>query len=241
MEGWRSEGIVIQARAHADHAAIVTLMTEDYGRHLGYVQGGMSSKKKANLELGNLVSATWSARTSDNMGAYSIEVIENNSVPLLDHFPKLLALQSACALLNQTLAEREGHPGLYHGTLALLHALNTDVWAESYIMWELALLKELGFGLDLTKCGGGGSSNDLYYISPKTARAVSKEKGAPYADKLLSLPQFLMGKEDTDSDQAICDGLKIGAYFLEHRVLAHTNYTSLPEPRMALYQHFLSE
>jgi DNA repair protein RecO (recombination protein O) len=238
MEAWQDNGIVIKAQKHNDHGAIVTLLTENAGRYLGYVQGGMSSKKRSTIEIGNLVAADWSSRLSENMGAFNLELERNVSSGFIHDPQRLLALQSACAMLNLTLPEREAHPNLYYGTVALFQALDTEVWAESYIIWEIGLLRELGFGIDLTRCAGGGDNDDLCYVSPKSAMAVSREKAQGYEDKLLPLPQFLLGKEDADPDKAIVDGLKLTSYFFEHRVFADSNVQGFPEARQRLISSF---
>lgn len=234
MERWQDQGIVIAVRPHSEVGAIVSCLTQTKGRHLGYVQGGRSSKKRPILDLGNHIELSWQARIEDNMGSFSVELIKNFSSDLLSDYNPLMAMQSACALMDMALPEREAHPALYEGTLALFESLASEYWAESYIFWEMAFLKEMGFGLDLKSCAGGGNPDDLGYVSPKTARAVSFEKGTPYKDKLLPLPQFLIGKEDEDHTQALSDGLALCAYFLEHRLFADTNYQGFPEIRQRL-------
>lgn len=236
MERWQDQALVLSARGHSDHGIILTIISAEHGKHLGYVSGGMSSKKRGQFELGNLINVEWQARTHDQMGQFSIEPEHNFSNTILDDYQRLMALQSACALLDMTLAEREVHSELYQGTLVLFEMLKTEVWAESYIMWELALLKELGFGLDLSRCAAGGDPQNLIYVSPKSAIAVSKEQGETYKDKLLPLPQFLIGKDDVDQHRSVIDGLALCGYFFEHRVLAHTNLQTLPEIRGRLVQ-----
>ena len=158
---------------------------------------------------------------------------------------KLAALQSACALCDAGLPEREGHPGLFYGLMALIDVLESDVWAQAYVMWEVAFLKELGFSLDLTKCAGGGDADDLAYVSPKTGRAVSRSAGAIYKERLLTLPGFLRpsppltppyaGRSGTSESEDILSGLKMTGYFLEHWAFAH-HTQGMPEARLRFYK-----
>jgi len=230
MKKWQDQGIVLSARGHGENGAIVALLTEHHGRHAGYVRGAKSSKMRGTLEAGNLVECEWSARVEDSLGSYSLELSRAGASAYMDEPAKLAIIQSACALCDSALPEREGHAGLYHGFQALLSALETDIWAESYIMWEISFLRELGFHLELSKCAGTGQGDALAYVSPKTGRAVSEQAGAPYADKLLILPQFLGGEL---SKNPVEEGLTLTGYFLEHWVYSqHTK--GVPQSRLNL-------
>ncbi|MCC7305461.1 MAG: DNA repair protein RecO [Alphaproteobacteria bacterium] len=235
MELWQDQGIVLNARSHGENGAVVSLLTEGRGRHAGYVRGAHSSKMRGTLEAGNLVDANWQSRVEGQLGTFALELQKNAAAPIMQDALRLAALQSACALCDVALPEREGHPGLFHGLLALIDALETDIWGPAYVMWEIAFLKELGFSLDLKKCAGGGDAGDLMYVSPKTGRAVSAAMGEAYKEKLLLLPEFLKGREGGEEDVLI--GLKLTAYFLEHWVFAH-HTTGLPEARTRLQERF---
>lgn len=237
MEIWRDQGIVLAARPHGENGAVVSLLTEERGRHVGYIRGAHSTKMRGTLDSGNLVDASWQARAEGQLGTWSLELQKNGAVRLMDDPLKLAALQSACALSDAALPEREGHPGLFHGLLVLIDALETDIWGPAYVMWEIAFLKELGFSLDLSKCAGGGSPKTLMYVSPKTGRAVSAEKGEAYKDKLLILPDFLKGRESADADMDILNGLKLTAHFLEHWVFTHHSH-GIPEARLRFQARF---
>lgn len=234
MEHWSDQGIVLSARPHGEGGAVVALLTESHGRHAGYVHGGMSSKKRAMLEPGSQVKAEWQSRVSDNLGSYALEPDRGLSPEILDNSLKLAALLSACSLCDAALPEREGHAGLYHGLSALIEMLEGDHWGPAYIMWEIQLLKELGFRLELDKCAGGGDVETLCYVSPKSGRAVSKAQAAPYKEKLLELPNFLrpaaMRTEQNDEEDVMI-GLKMTAYFLEHWVFSH-HTKGVPESRV---------
>lgn len=237
MENWQDQGIVLSARPHAENGAIVSLLTENHGRHAGYVRGAQSSKMRAILQPGTLVCAQWQSRVSDGLGAFSLEQERQIAAGLMDDGLRLGALLSACALCDASVPEREGHSGLFYGLLALLETLENDSWSAAYIVWEVALLRELGFRLDLSRCAGGGPDGDLHYISPKTGRAVSIQAGEPYKDKLLRLPDFLKpGGRNADAGEVMA-GLEMTGFFFEHWVFTH-HTRGVPEDRLRFAQRF---
>lgn len=234
MENWEDQGIVLSVRSHGESGAIISLLTENNGRHAGYIRGVHSSKMRGVIEPGNLVDARWQARVSDNLGSYMLEPLRSYSPQIMTDPYKLGALQSACALCDFALPEREGHAGLFHGLIALFETLDTEIWGAAYIMWEIAFLRELGFSLDLTKCAGGGDNNSLAYVSPKTGRAVSYEAGEQYKDKLLELPAFLKPNGGPAETEDVYIGLKMTGYFLEHWAFTH-HTKGVPEERLRFF------
>jgi len=235
MEQWEDQGIVLSVRGHGENGVIVSLLTESNGRHVGYVRGIHSSKMRGTAEVGNQVDARWQARVSDGLGAYQLEPLKSYGPLYMTDSLRLSALQSACALCDEALPEREKHAGLYHGLLALFDHLDSDIWAATYVMWEIAFLRELGFSLDLSKCAGGGNSDALAYVSPKTGRAVSVEEGEPYKDKLLKLPAFL-GPSGGDTElEDILQALSLTGYFLEHWAFTH-HTRGVPEQRLRFFE-----
>ncbi len=238
MEQWQDQSIILAVRRHGENGAIVSLLTANNGRQLAYMRGATSLKNRGTLEVGNVVDANWKARTSNSLGSVTMELSRSTAARIMKDALKLSALQSACALCDQALPEKEGNEGLYHGFLALLDILDGKVWAQGYIMWELALLKELGFSLDLTRCAGGGDDFDLAYVSPKTGRAVSREKAEPYKDKLLPLPDFLKSGSNFTTIDDVVLGIQLTGFFLEHWVFAHHN-RGLPEARRRLGLRFV--
>lgn len=238
MEQWTDRGIVLAARPHGEGGAVVSLLTETHGLHAGYVPGGQSSKKRGVIEPGSLVAADWAGRAADSLGTFRLEQERHVAALFMDDPLRLGALMSACALCDAALPEREGHPGLFHGLLALLELMGEDGWGAAYVMWELALLRELGFGIDLSKCAAGGSAATLCYVSPKSGRAVGAEAGEPYKDKLLPLPDFLKpGSGGGGDDADVVRGLRLTGYFLEHWAFAqHTR--GIPEQRLRFEERF---
>ena len=187
---WRDSGIVLAARRHGESALIVELLTRDNGRHAGLVRGGQTPRRRALLQPGNLVTATWRGRLAEHLGTFECELVEPHAARLLDDPDRLAALGAATALLAAALPEREPHPDVFTGFVGLLSALDsTSDWAQMYVLWECDLLASLGFGLDLGRCAATGSNQDLAYVSPRTGRAVSREaKAAEQVGQPAPLP-----------------------------------------------------
>lgn len=234
---WTDEGIVLSVKPHGETAAVIELWTRAHGRHLGLVHGGRSRRLRPILQVGNHVDATWKARLADQLGHMSVEMRRAFAAETLDDAPALAAL-STIATLTRLLPERDAHPNLYEITLFVLGFLHdATVWPALLVRWELALLEELGFGLDLSQCAATGSNDQLIYVSPKTGRAVSASAGEPYRDKLLRLPAFLTKQRSgvvTGDDVRL--GFALTGHFLETRVLLPRGQT-LPQPRTRLLAH----
>lgn len=231
---WTDEAIILSVRPHAETAAVVEVFTRGHGRYLGLVYGGRSRKARPVLQTGGHVDATWKARLSEQLGMLTVEPRRSYGAEAMDDAAALCALTSMCALMH-ALPERDPHPNLYEVTLFVLGFLDDPtVWPALYVRWELALLDELGFGLDLTQCASTGIKTELVYVSPKTGRAVSLQAGEPYKDRLLPLPAFLKGQ--TGNGVQIADvqaGLALTAHFLETRLYGPRD-VALPEPRQRL-------
>jgi DNA repair protein RecO (recombination protein O) len=233
---WSDEGIILSVRPHGETGAVLELFTRHNGRHLGLVHGGRSRKLRPILQIGNHVDASWKARIADNLGHFALELRKSYAALVLDDAAALAALSSIAALAR-LLAERDPHPNLFEVTLFILGYLDEpEVWPALLVRWELALLEELGFGLDLTACAATGARQNLIYVSPKSGRAVSAAAGEPYKARLLALPQFLIGSPErgvTAADVAL--GLTLTEHFLLARVLRPRD---LPMP--AARNHLLS-
>ncbi len=188
---WRDEGIILGTRRHGETSAILEVMTRRHGRHLGLVRGGRSRKMQPVLQPGNRVELLWRARLDEHLGMFQAEPLELNAARLFDSAVAVFGLQTLAAHLR-LLPERDPHATLYE-TLGLIigHLDEPGAAAELTIRFELLVLDELGFGLDLSRCAATGERDDLAYVSPKTGRAVSRAAGAPWQDKLLPLPAFL--------------------------------------------------
>src|SRR6266849_9355015 len=188
---WADIGVVLGARRHGETSAVVELMTQEHGRHLGLVRGGSGSRHKPVLQVGNLVSATWRARLDEHLGYYVVEGLDLRAASYLSMAHALYGLNHLAALCR-LLPERDPHQSVFdllEHTVA--HLRDPSLAAALVARFELQLLAELGFGLDLDSCAATGKTAELVYVSPKSGRAVSREAGEPWRDKLLALPAFL--------------------------------------------------
>jgi DNA repair protein RecO (recombination protein O) len=217
---WSDEGVILGVRGHGESGAVLELFTRQHGRHLGLVYGGRSRKLRPILQMGNHVEATWKARLADHLGHFTIELRRSFAAQVMDD-PAALAAMTSMTALARLLPERDPHPSLFEVTLFVLGFLDDRaVWPALVVRWELALLDELGFGLELSSCAATGQINDLIYVSPKTGRAVSAEAGAPYKDRLLVLPRFLSKQASGETTEAdVRAGFALTGHFLEARVL----------------------
>jgi DNA repair protein RecO (recombination protein O) len=234
---WTDEGVVLSVRPHGETAAVLDLFTRGHGRHLGLVHGGRSRKLRPVLQIGNHLDATWKARLADNLGHFNVELRKGFAAPLLEDATALAAMTSMAALAR-LLPERDPHPNLFEVTLFVLGYLSdAAVWPALVVRWELALLDELGYGLDLATCAATGETADLIYVSPKSGRAVSAQAGEPYRERLLALPGFLRGGAvGVVSGEDLLSGFALTGYFLEARALA-PHGLAMPEVRGRLVSY----
>ncbi len=231
MIRWRDEGVLLSARKHGESAAIVQVLTRAHGRHAGLVRGGAGRRRRGELQPGNAVSADWQARLPDHLGTWSLEVTRARAAGLLGSPLALAGLQAACALAELVLPEREPHEAAHEGLVVLLDALpSMPGWPALLVRWELGLLADLGFGLDLSHCAVTGATEDLAFVSPRSGRAVSAAGAGGYAERLLVLPGFLAGTGAPADAAAIRAGLALTGHFLDARVLRPEN-RALPPAR----------
>ena len=219
---WQDEGLILGVRKHGETSAIVELMTAEHGRHLGLVRGGRSRRLRPVLQPGNSVRARWHARLEDHLGTYTIEAEELRAAQLMASQSAIYGVQLLAAHLR-LLPERDPHPGLYRAGKVIIENLDQpEIVASLIVRFELALLEELGFGLDLDRCASTGQSSQLVYVSPKSGRAVSEAAGKPWADRMLSLPGFLnrhdkaWGRIPQTPD--LRDGFALSGFFLDRHI-----------------------
>ncbi len=236
---WNDDGIVLSARRHGETSAVVTLLTRGHGRHAGLLRGGAGRRLRGILQPGNEVAAEWRARLAEHLGTFAVEPGQARAAGLLDHPARLAALAAACAVTEAALPEREPHPALFDALRVLLDALaDGETWPAVYVRWEMGLLQELGFGLDLSRCAATGDADDLAYVSPKSGRAVSRAAAEPYKHRLLPLPAFLLGVQTGLPDAGdLKNGLALTGYFLDRHIFAGRN-TTAPPARHRLVEKF---
>lgn len=192
---WSDDGIVLGARRHGETGVILELLTREHGRHLGLVHGGRSRRLQPVLQPGNTVRVVWRARLDEQLGGYTVEVVDLRSARLIASAGALYGLGYLAALVR-LLPERDPHPDLFEAAILLIDNLTDPAWAPALaIRFELTALRDLGYGLDLATCAATGSAEDLAYVSPRSGRAVSRAAGEPYKDRLFRLPDFLRDQE----------------------------------------------
>jgi DNA repair protein RecO (recombination protein O) len=229
---WEDDAYVLSARIHGESGAIVELLTAEHGRWAAHVAGAASRRMKPFLQAGARVVARYRSRVSEQLGSAQLEPVGEGPSSLFDDPDALAGLNAAAAVAAGALPEREPHPGVFYGLEALILALaHPDIWPAVYVRFEAGLLEELGFGLDLSKCAATGSTDDLIYVSPRTGRAVSAKAGEPYRDKLLRLPQFLLGAQAGLLRGDVEAGIALTGHFLEQVVFAQLN-KPLPPARV---------
>ena len=219
---WTDEGIVLGTRRHGEGNAILELMTQAHGRHLGLVRGGAGSRLRPTLQPGNTVRAVWRARLDEHLGNYTVEALRLPAASLLSSSHVVYGVTHLAALCR-LLPERDPHPEVHDQLAAVLDHLEDRASAAALMVrFEMFMLNELGFGLDLSVCAATGAVDDLSHVSPKSGRAVSRSAAEPYHDRLLRLPAFVRSdaaEDDLPSLDDLSDGFALTGFFLERHVL----------------------
>jgi DNA repair protein RecO (recombination protein O) len=216
---WRDEGVILGARKHGETSLIVEAMTRAHGRHMGLVRGGRSRRMQPLLQAGNRVELTWRARLDEHLGAFQVEPLELNAARFFEAATAVYGFQTLAAHLR-LLPERDPHGAVYDTLLAILRCLVDPAdGAELIVRFELLILEELGFGLDLTRCAASGVVEDLAYVSPKSGRAVSRTAAEPWRDVMLPLPAFLRRRGAAGTDLAsLEEAFRLTGFFLARYV-----------------------
>lgn len=232
---WRDEGVILAVRRHGETSAIAEILTSAHGRCLGLVRGGRSRIQRPVLQPGNLVQVTWRARLEEQLGTFALDAMDLKAGAIMED-PFRLAGLSALVGLAQLLPEREPHRRMYDALRIVLDEIERDeVWPALLVRWELGLLDELGFGLDLAHCAVTGGNDDLAFVSPRSGRAVCRSVGQPYGDRLLRLPPFLVsGAAPSRGD--VLDGFRLTGYFLGRHVYDPRGL-AVPDARESLIRH----
>jgi DNA repair protein RecO (recombination protein O) len=228
---WTDDGLVLGTRAHGESSVILELFTRAHGRHLGLVRGGRSRRMQPVLQPGNTLHASWHARLDEHLGTFTVEASVSRAARLMEARAGVAGITLTAALVR-LMPEREPHEGLFEALELIADALpDVSLAAPMIVRLELEVLRDLGFGLDLSVCAATGSTDELIYVSPKSARAVSRLAGAPWKDRLLPLPAFLRGEGGPDA-AAVRDGFRLTGYFLGRHVFEPRGLM-LPDAREA--------
>lgn len=224
MQHWTDEALILDVTKFGDSDAIVQLFTPTHGLCRGVVKRGFAPRSRADLQPATLVQATWKARLAEHMGNVTLEGAHGFAARVMHDPLRLAAVGGVTGLLASCLAERDPQPELYHGAVDFLKHVAAGVeplvWLTEYVRLEMALLEQSGFGLDLSECAATGVQEELVYVSPKSGRAVCRAAGAPYHDRMLALPPFLMLADDLPGGMdEIAQGVALTGHFLETRLL----------------------
>lgn len=239
MMEWRDEGFVLAVRRHGENDAVLWLFTREHGRHAGILKGGAGRRHAALRQPGGQVAATWRARLGEHLGAFVLEPLRSRAGALGDPLA-LAGLGAICALLHAALPERAPHGGLWEASVALLDAPSGTAWPTAYLRWEMLLLDEMGYGLDLGRCAVTGATGDLAYVSPRTGRAVSRAGAGEWAARLLPLPGGLAGAQPGGgelSGESLRQALALTGHFLARELAAVVGGRGAIEARGRLADH----
>ena len=233
---FEDDGFVLAARPHGETGAIVEILTAQHGRWAAHVAGAAGRRLRPILQPGSRVRVAYRSRVADQLGSARLEGEGEGASALFDDPLALSALAAASAVIAGALPEREPHAGAFFAFEALVAALAMpEIWPAVLVRFEMGLLQELGFGLDLSRCAVTGTADDLVWVSPRTGRAVSRAAGEPYRDRLLALPPFLLSAQQGLAPGDIAAGLALTGRFLQDFVFAALN-RPLPPARARLIE-----
>lgn len=231
---WQAPAVVLDSRPHGEAGAVVTLLTEQHGRHAGLAKGGASRAQAPVWQPGNLVEVRWVARLPDQLGALSGELVHAAAALAMEDPLALAVLRAATSLAEGALPEREPHPRIFRGLVALVATLARGAKAAlpELVRWEAELLADLGYGLDLARCAVTGAREELAFVSPRSGRAVSEAAAGEWRERLLVLPRFLLGQGPSGPEDWRA-GLRLTGHFLARDVFG-TQHLGLPAARAML-------
>lgn len=235
---WDDRGILLGTRPFGESKCVATMLTLDHGLHAGMMR--MTKKNTVLLQAGSIFEVHWQARLPEHLGSWSVEQVYSPLAHILSDPLALAALTSACALVQKMIPEREPHPNLFKRLFSLMKSFEFS-WLGAYVAFEMTLLEAAGFRLDLSKCAATQGTEELIYISPRSGKAVSKQAGEPYKEKLLPLPPFMKSLSETSliqENQAI-EALRITSYFLKRYILGDQG-PEMPQARDRFYERLRS-
>ncbi len=214
---WTGEGIILSVQDYGETSAILKIFTRDEGCYTGLVRGAKGKRMRPIVQIGNQVFVNWKARLSEHLGNFTLELNMPYAALRMNNPLQLSVLIAACQLLS-CLPERNHYPRIYDMLLTLLDHVEMEHWQKIFIYYEMVLLEDMGFGLDLSICAATGSDKNLTHVSPRSGRAVSAQAAEPYLDKLLPLPNFLKNNKLAIDKECLYDAFTLTGYFLQNRL-----------------------
>ena len=230
---FQDEGYIIDQRKHGEKSLILTVLTRQHGKIIGYVKNCLNKKSLGIYQLGNLVSIDAYARIEENMWSFRVELCEPTSVNFISNFNKLSTLSAFCTLTKETLPQEDNLERFYYYIESFFSFINDENWLTHYAYFEFYLLEYLGIGLDLSECSATGTKENLRYISPKTGKAVCAQAGEPYKDRLSAYPEFIIKQNYTPTQKEIYELLRMTEFFLRKNFF-QTHGLKFPENRASL-------
>lgn len=228
---WTSESIIIKQQKFSDDKLLCWVFSETQGVYKGLLY--INKKTRSQIQVGNIVEATWKARLPEHLGSYYCEVLKPISMAIINDRFKLSSVASLCDILSICLPERVSEVKLYDASISYLMTLKDyNNWLVEYLKLEFTLLQEIGYGLDLKTCAVSGEKDNLYYVSPRTGKAVTKENGEKYHNKLLRLPEFFTKEKVIVGNEEILLGFKLMNHFFNKYIIEHQ--LEMPSSRLRL-------
>lgn len=224
-----ADAIVLAVRAHGEHGAVVRALTPADGVQPGYVRGGRSRRIGPMLQPANMIRGEWRARSDEQLAALTVELLHSRAALFAAPLPAA-AIEWLTALTAVALPEAQPYPHIHEALTGVLDAVEAAPaargWAGSIARYELLLLAELGFGLDLDRCVATESADDLTFVSPKSGAAVSRAAAAGYESRLFALPAFLRDGGEAGWDDVLA-ALDLTGHFLARDVLVERRAEAL--------------
>lgn len=231
-------GYIINVRKHGDKSVILTVLTKDNGKLIGYVKGALSKKTLPIYQVGNFVHIEAYSRLEENMLSFRVEPINYNAVNFMGDMKKLETLMVFCSLCNSCLQEKEPLGRFFFYVVSFFDFIVEENWLVHYAFFEFYLLDFLGVGLDLSECAVTGETSNLCYVSPKTGRAVTKEVGDEYSNRLYKFPKFIIENNYNPSFEELMDLFDMTEFFLSKNFFRE-NGLKFPEVRASFRQNVL--
>jgi DNA repair protein RecO (recombination protein O) len=234
MVEWVDEAIILENKKYNENSNIATAISKDHGVYSAILKYAFSNVNRSTFQIGNIVKLTWKARLGEQMGCFTGDIEKNTGSELFNNKLGIFAVNTSTFLIKSSLTERITEKEIYYKLYNLITSYSEAfILKKNYLYLEETILKNCGYALDYSKCAVTGTRKNLYYLSPKTGKAVCKEIGDPYADKLFILPNFFISKNEEISQEDLIKGFKITGYFIEKHLLQPKNL-HLPETRNML-------